>query len=88
MLLASMQQAEATIAESVFVSPAQKLKSFLLSIWARLQTTKWHEINTLQCIHFYFLYPCSAYLHEIGTSCLIVLDLEYFVAPRQWPFFF
>ena len=49
---------------------------------------KWHEFNTLECIHFYFLYPCSAHLHEIGTSCLIVLDLEYFLASRQWPFLF
>ena len=43
MLLASMQQGEATRAEPVFVVPAQKLRSFLLSTWAILQTTKWHE---------------------------------------------
>ena len=89
MLLASMQQAEATRDEPVFVAPAQKLRSFLLSIWAILQTTKWHRINTLECIHFYFLYPSSAHLYEIGTSCLmIVLNLEYFATSRQRPFFF
>ena len=81
-LLASMQQAEATRVEAIFVTPAQKLRSFLFSIWAILQTTKWHEINTLECVHFYFLYPCSAYLHEISTSCVIVLDLKYIVASR------
>ena len=88
MLLASSQQPEATIAEPVSVAPAQNLRSFLLSIWAILQGIKWHKINTLECIHFYILYPCSAHLHEIGNSCLIMLDLDYFVASRQWPSFF
>ena len=88
MLLASMQQAEATKAEPVFVAPPQKLISFLLSFWAILETTKWCKIKTLECIYFYSLYPCSPRLHEIGTSCLIVLDSECFVASRQWPFFF
>ena len=92
MLLASMQQAEATRAEPVFVAPAQKLRSFLSSTWAILQTTKWHEIDTLEYVHFYFVYPCSAHLYEIrpawSMSCLIMLDLEYFVVSRQWPFFF
>ena len=32
---------------------------------------------SFECVQFYFLYTCSAYLHEI------VLDLEYFVASRQ-----
>ena len=45
MLLASIEQAEATRAEPVFVAPAQKHGSFLLRIWGILQTTKWHEIN-------------------------------------------
>ena len=91
MLLVSIQQAETTKAEPVFVVTAQKFRTFLLSIWATLQTTPNDmklEINTLECVHFYFLYPCSAHLHEIGTSCLIVLDLEYFLASRQWPFLF
>ena len=88
MLLASMQQAEATRAEPVFAVLAQKFRSFLLSMWAILQTTKRHEINTFECVHFYFLYPCSPHLREIGTSCLAVISLEYFVASRQWTFFF
>ena len=37
--------------------------------------------------HFYFLYPCSAHLHEKGASWLIMFDLEYFVASRQLPSF-
>ena len=91
MLLVSIQQAETTKAEPVFVVTAQKFRTFLLSIWATLQTTPNDmklEINTLECIRFYFLYPCSAHLHETGASCLIVLDLEYFLASRQWPFLF
>ena len=35
-----MQEAEATRAERVFAAPVQKLRSFLLSIRAILQTTK------------------------------------------------
>ena len=35
-----MQEAEATRAERVFAAPTQKLRSFLLSIRAILQTTK------------------------------------------------
>ena len=35
-----MQQAEATRAERIFAVPAQKLRSFLLSIRAIFQTTK------------------------------------------------
>ena len=88
MLLASMQQDEATRAEPVFVATVQKRRSFLLSIWAVLHTTKWHEINTLECVHIYFLCPCSVHLHEIGSSCLIVLNLEYFVTSRQRYFLF
>lgn len=30
----------------------------------------------------------SAHMHEIGTSCFTVLDLEYFIGFRQSPFFF
>ena len=26
-----------------------------------LQTTPWNKINKLQCVHFYFLYPCNRY---------------------------
>ena len=70
------------------LAPAQKLRSLLLSIWAILQTTKWHKINTLEYVHLYFVYPCSSQLHEISMSSLIVLDFEYFVASRKWPFFF
>ena len=65
-----MQQAEATRAEPVFVASARKFRSFLLSIWATLQTTPNDmklEINTLECVHFYFLYLSSAHLHEMGT---------------------
>ena len=51
-----MQPAEATEANLVFVAPAQKFRSFLLSFWATLQTT--HDmklqINTHECVHFYF----------------------------------
>ena len=83
-----MHQPEATRAEPIFVAPAQKLRPFLLSIEAILQPTRWHEIKTLECVQFYFLYPRFAYLDEIGTSCLIVLNLEYFVVSRQRPFFF
>ena len=72
-----MQQAE--------VAPVQKLRSSSLSIWA-IQTSKWYEINTLEWVHFYFIYPYYAHLQEIGTTD--VLDLEYFVASRQWAFFF
>ena len=86
MLLVSMQQAEATRAEPVFVAPAQKCTSFLLSIWTILQTIKWLKINTFSCVHFYSLYPCSAHLHEISASGLIVLDLEYFVAGANYHF--
>ena len=88
MILASIYQATAIRAEPVFVAPAQKLRSFLLSIWAILQTSTWHKINILKCIYFYFFYTCSVYLQKIGTSCLILLNLEYFVASRQWLFFF
>ena len=88
MFLASMQQAETARAKPIFFELARKFRSFLSSIWAILQTTKWHEINTLECVHFYVLYPCSTHLHEIGTRCLIMLDLKHFVAFRQWPFFF
>ena len=75
-------------AESVFVAPAQKRRSSVYSIWDILQTTKWHKINTLECVHFFFVYPCSARLHDLGLRLLIVLDLKYFVAPRQRTFFF
>ena len=91
MRLVSMQQAEATRVEPVFAAVAHKFRSFLLSIRATLQTTPNDmklQIDTLECVHFYFLYPCSAHLLETGTSWLIVLNLEYFVAFRQWPFFF
>ena len=57
-----MQQAEAARAEPVFVAPAQKFRSFLWSTWSIIETTKWHEINILACIHFYFLYPFSDWL--------------------------
>ena len=53
---------------------------FLIKCLRYSSTTTWHEINTLECFHSYFLYPCSAHLHEIDTSCLIVLDLKYFSA--------
>ena len=62
-------------------------KIFLITIWAILQTNKWHEINTVECVYFYFLYPCTAHLHEIGASCFTVLNLEYFAASRRWIFF-
>ena len=80
-------EAEATRTEPIFVAPAQRFTSFLSSIWAILQATKWHKINTLESVHFYFLYPSSPHLPDTVRSCLIVLDLEYFVASRQWPFF-
>ena len=71
-----------------FCCTSSDLRSFLLGIWGILQTTKWQEINTFEWVHFYFLYPRSAHLHETGTGSLIVINLEYFVASRQWPFFF
>ena len=77
MLLASMQQDEATWVQPVFVTSAWKLRSFLLVVWAILQTTKWHEIKTLECVQFCFVYLCSAYIHKIGTSCLIVLPFSF-----------
>ena len=85
-----MQQVEATKVEPVYVAPAQKFRSFLLSIWTTIQTTPNDiklEINILECFLFYFLYLCSAYVPEVVTICLIVLDLEYFVASRQRHFF-
>ena len=82
-----MRQAEAAKAEPVFVAQAQKLRSFLLTIWAIFQSTKLNEISTLECVHYYFFCLCSAHLHEIGMSCLLGLYLEYFDATRQWPFF-
>ena len=82
-----MQQTEATRANLICCT-SPDLRSFLLGIWGILQTTKWHEINTFEWVHFYFLYPWSAHLHETGTGSLIVINLEYFVASRQWPFFF
>ena len=82
-----MQQTEATRA-NLTCCTSPDLRSFLLGIWGILQTTKWHEINTFEWVHFYFLYPWSAHLHETGTGSLIVINLEYFVASRQWPFFF
>ena len=83
-------QAEATRAEPDFVAPAKWFRSFLLSIWATLQTTPNDmklEINRLECVHFYFLYLfCTSTWN--GYGCLIVLDLEYFVFSGHWPLFF
>ena len=75
-----MQQVEATSAEPDFVVTSQKFRSFLLSIGAILQTTKLHKIGTLECVHFYFLYPCSAHLHEIMLYLeYLFLDLSSFL---------
>ena len=74
MLLVGKQQADAIRAGPVFHTATQKLKHFLLSFLAILQTTKWHEINTLECVHCHFLYPYNVHLREICTSCVIVLS--------------
>ena len=74
MLLVGKQQADAIRAGPVFHTATQKLKHFLLSFLAILQTTKWHEINTLECVHCHFLYPYNVHLREICTSCMIVLN--------------
>ena len=49
--------------KKVCVASAQKLWSLLLSIWAIVQSTKLHKINTLEYMYFYFLYLCVQHIY-------------------------